>query len=230
MLTKTSGPETSNFLQNTLIPSVYAGLHDLYSDQSQPSTTDIENTIQTCFINLDQEILTCKKSSLTLDNNKYLVNKIATQGSCALLAFHESKTNTLRIALTGDSRAVLGRRIGTSRWLAKVLSVDQAISNNASEEKRVKTAHPSESIIENNRIMGDLAVSRAFGDARFKWTAKEIAMHGNDEQMSRRPEFSTPPYVIADPVLTSVEINPEKDDFLILGSDGMISILLHFLS
>jgi len=220
-----SGDETSGYLQKSLIPSVFSSLKNLRSSTSTlPSASDIEITIRKTFSLVDQQILSQPQSPLRhSDQLTSPINKPALHGSCALLAFHNSKSNTIRVALTGDSRAVLGRRVGTSRWLAKVLSVDQSLASNAAEEKRVKSEHLNEPVIENNRIMGDLAVSRAFGDARFKWDAKRFAaLAGSSvEQPSLRPEFKTPPYVTADPIMTSVDVVRGRGDFLILGSDGM---------
>lgn len=63
--------------------------------------------------------------------------------------------------------------------------------------------------------------TRAFGDARYKW--------GKDIQWLlaefgfRKPSANlhTPPYVTACPVVTTVELNPENDCFLILATDGL---------
>jgi pyruvate dehydrogenase phosphatase len=63
--------------------------------------------------------------------------------------------------------------------------------------------------------------TRAFGDARYKWS-KDIQWVLS-EYGCRKPSpiLLTPPYVTACPVVTTVEINPETDSFLILATDGL---------
>ena len=49
----------------------------------------------------------------------------AYSGSCALLSYYTSDSQLLRVACTGDSRAVLGRRNAAGEWKAIALSSDQ---------------------------------------------------------------------------------------------------------
>jgi pyruvate dehydrogenase phosphatase len=66
---------------------------------------------------------------------------------------------------------VLGRADESGEYIAVPLSVDQT-GFNPLEVARVNSEHPSEEGIINEktgRIHG-LAVTRAFGDARWKWT------------------------------------------------------------
>ncbi len=65
-----------------------------------------------------------------------------TLGPSATLAFYDTETRALRVALTGNSRAILGRRgrAGESYRL-EVLSADQDATN-AEELARVKREHP----------------------------------------------------------------------------------------
>ena len=76
-------------------------------------------------------------------------------------------TNLLKVACTGDSRAVLGRRNKRSGlWEAVALSEDQT-GYNENERRRLQREHPNEpDMIKGGRILG-LAVTRAFGDARW---------------------------------------------------------------
>ena len=63
--------------------------------------------------------------------------------------------------------------------------------------------------------------TRAFGDARYKWS-KEIQWVLSEYGFRKpSPILHTPPYVTACPVVTTVEINPENDSFLILATDGL---------
>ena len=49
----------------------------------------------------------------------------AYSGSCALVSFYHSESQLLKVACTGDSRAVLGRRNAAGEWEAIALSTDQ---------------------------------------------------------------------------------------------------------
>ena len=49
----------------------------------------------------------------------------AYSGSCALVSYYHSESQLLKVACTGDSRAVLGRRNAAGKWEARALSRDQ---------------------------------------------------------------------------------------------------------
>ncbi|KAJ3308697.1 hypothetical protein HDU93_005666, partial [Gonapodya sp. JEL0774] len=96
-----------------------------------------------------------------------------------MLAYVEG--NDLYVACTGDSRAVLVRRVSdgagagggtlaTARWLTTQLSEDQT-ARNPDELRRMLTEHPGEeyTVISRGRVLGSLMPTRAFGDARYKW-------------------------------------------------------------
>ncbi|KAK6336472.1 hypothetical protein TWF696_002023 [Orbilia brochopaga] len=172
------GFATSRYLKDVLIQAVYTDLHRLYDthpSHSPPSDDAVSATIAATFTRLDDDIISNITSTDVNPSQSCPHHSrfdIATQGSCALLTFYDARSNRLFTACTGDSRAVLGKRVGSAsstRWLAKPLSVDQNFASNPAEVHRVRAEHPGEdSIITQNRLMGDLAVSRAFGDARFK--------------------------------------------------------------
>lgn len=150
----------------------------------------------------------------------------ALSGSCALLSFYDSSSGLLRVACTGDSRAVLGRRSTSGKWTAIPLSVDQT-GNNPNEANRMRKLHPGEEhVIRNGRVLGGLEPTRAFGDASYKWS-KEIANRLRDSFFGRSqsPLLRTPPYVTAEPVITTTKVHPENGDFLVLATDGLWEML-----
>lgn len=49
----------------------------------------------------------------------------AYSGSCAIVSYYHSESRVLKVACTGDSRAVLGRRNAAGEWEAIALSSDQ---------------------------------------------------------------------------------------------------------
>jgi serine/threonine protein phosphatase PrpC len=107
------------------------------------------------------------------------------EGTCAIIALLEG--NKLYVANVGDSRAVLSRN---NQALA--LSEDQS-PNRPDETQRIQRAG---GLVINNRVQGNLAVSRAIGD------------------------FDLSPFVIATPEIREIDIQP-NDNFLILSCDGI---------
>lgn len=75
--------------------------------------------------------------------------------------------------------------------------------------------------MKDGRILG-LAVTRAFGDGRWKWSrqVQEEAQRRFFGPRVREPLIS-PPYLTALPVVTTTKIEPENGDFLIMASDGL---------
>ena len=156
----------------------------------------------------------------------------AFSGSCALLAAFDPQLNKLRVACVGDSRAVLGRWDDLeAKYIARPLSIDQT-GFNESEYTRIMDAHPDEPDIldkSSGRLLG-LAVTRAFGDHRWKWDNDFIKqLQLKFWGTAPRPKSQTPPYLTAEPVITETDIirvdpadaQPGKSDFMIMASDGL---------
>ncbi|KAG8526805.1 uncharacterized protein KY384_008234 [Bacidia gigantensis] len=184
----------------------------------------MDRVITQSFLQLDHDIMSLAaraidQPTLLADANAML--EAAYSGSCALVAYYIEETRSLKVACVGDSRAVLGRKNAEGIWEAILLSHDQT-GHNEAEAKRLQADHPDEpDMLKNGRLLG-LAVTRAFGDARWKWSQKtqEIAQKRFFGPEPRVPLIS-PPYLTAEPVITTTEIFPERGDFLIMASDGM---------
>jgi len=81
-------------------------------------------------------------------------------------------------------------------------------------------------VIRNGRVLGGLEPTRAFGDAFYKWSLET-------QQLIKRsffgrtpsPLLRTPPYVTAEPVITTTKVEPAKGDFLIMATDGLWEML-----
>jgi pyruvate dehydrogenase phosphatase len=215
-----------------LIQFVARELNETYvaADGASPTEEAVDTAIKTGFTRLDDEI--CNKSVETVfkQNSKTLAAEVlspALSGSCALLSFYDSRSKLLRVACTGDSRAVLGRRSPDSgKWTATALSSDQTGST-PEEVERMRKLHPGEpNVIRNGRVLGALEPTRAFGDAQYKWT-REVAdkLKRNFFSRSQPASFKTPPYVTAEPVVTTTKIQPENGDFLVLATDGLWEML-----
>ena len=124
-------------------------------------------------------------------------------------------------ANVGDSRTVL-----CTRGVARALSVDHK-PGREDEATRIKAAG---GFIIHGRVMGELAVSRAFGDAEFKKGISEI-LGDETESWIGGTESSdlSRPLVVAEPEITTIELPPEAEtacagDFLLLACDGLFDV------
>ncbi|KAI9209664.1 phosphatase 2C-like domain-containing protein [Polychytrium aggregatum] len=145
----------------------------------------------------------------------------AASGSCAILAYIEG--NDLYVACTGDSRAVVGRRQTDGSFDTIPLSVDQTVKN-AREYGRLLDEHPGEleTVVVKGRVLGGLMPTRAFGDSRYKWPVSvQRLVWPHLGKRGCPPHYYTPPYVTAEPEVVHYELDPSKDKFLVLGSDGL---------
>src|SRR5690606_16587843 len=98
---------------------------------------------------------------------------------------------------------------------------------NADEAARLRKEHPDERyVVRNGRVLGGLEPTRAFGDASYKWT-REISEKLKQHFFARTPSsiLKTPPYVTAEPVITTTKISPEKGDFVVMATDGLWEML-----
>ncbi|KAI1576583.1 PTC1 Serine threonine protein phosphatase [Pyrenophora tritici-repentis] len=233
-----AGKLTALTLTWLLIPRVSSALSALASTASSP---EIESALKNAFLAVDKSIMDRAKTAANwfpaANAVAFAALTPAFSGSCALLAAFDPQTSTLRVACTGDSRAVLGRWDPESAtYTAMPLSVDQTGFNEA-EVQRLNAAHPDEpNMLDPNsgRLLG-IAVTRAFGDHRWKWDNESVktAQH-KFWGPAPRPGSKTPPYMTAEPEVTETKIvraggtvtagkaeEDKKSDFLILASDGL---------
>ncbi|KAK6604583.1 protein phosphatase 2C [Botrytis cinerea] len=224
-----SGWTTSAKLRQVLINYVARELNSTYQASPNPSTEAIEAAMKTGFTRLDNEIVHESAQKVMKGNSKLVAAELlapALSGSCALLSFYDTNTGLLRVACTGDSRAILGRRSDSGKWTAKALSIDQTGSNQ-DEEARMRKLHPGEDhVIRNGRVLGGLEPTRAFGDATYKWT-RQVSERLKESFFGRTPSslLRTPPYVTAEPVVTTTKIQPESGDFVVMATDGLWEML-----
>lgn len=227
-----SGWTTSAKLRQALINYVANELNETYKaapNETGPPADAIEGAIKVGFTRLDDDIVHQSAEKVLSQKSKTVAAELlapALSGSCALLSFYDSKSKLLRVACTGDSRAVLGRRSASGKWTATPLSVDQTGSN-PDEVARMRGLHPGEEhVIRNGRVLGGLEPTRAFGDASYKWT-RDVSdrLRNSFFGRSQSPFMRTPPYVTAEPVVTTTKIEPENGDFIVMATDGLWEML-----
>ncbi|EGX89927.1 Protein phosphatase 2C [Cordyceps militaris CM01] len=220
------GWQTADHLEKELLSWVQAKLNKL-----QPaSRTDasIQDAIEAAFTELDDSIINnyvayARSKDMTLEQ-KVPYMEVAMAGSCALLVLYNPNTKTLYTACTGDSRAVLGYQAYDGTWLPVALSEDQTCANDA-EAARLREEHPNEEgVLKDGRVLG-LAVSRAFGNFRWKSRREEQEEFGRRflhcGPVGGRERTPTPPYLIARPVVTVARLRDEGPAVLVVASDGI---------
>lgn len=227
-----AGRHTAFYLQGTLIPSLSSALLTL---PSHSSPFEIESTIKNTFLRIDKQILDSARTAANwfpaANIAAVIPLRYASSGSCALLAAFDPANSTLRVACTGDSRAVLGRWDASAKSYTTIPLSDDQTGFNEAEVRRLAEEHPDEPDIidsKSGRLMG-IAVTRAFGDLRWKWDNEFIkTVQAKFWGSSPRPNSKTPPYMTAEPEITETQvIRAEKDDvrqksdFMIMASDGL---------
>ncbi|KAF1955398.1 protein serine/threonine phosphatase 2C [Byssothecium circinans] len=240
-----AGRHTAIHLQWTMHPALSRALSNL---SPTASSTQIISTIKSVFTTLDNDLMSRARHAANwypaANASAIAALTPAFHGSCALVAAFDPSTNKLRVACTGDSRAVLGRwDTLEGKYIAQPLSEDQT-GFNPSEVSRIKAAHPDEDDIlspTSGRLLG-MAITRAFGDHRWKWDNElvklcQIKFWGTPPRLGSK----TPPYLTAEPEVTETDIVHadapgeakgkgkgkdntsalSKSDFMILASDGL---------
>ena len=194
-----------------------------------PTSDAIDAAIKQGFVRLDNDIVYTSVDKVLKSNSRRAAAELlapALSGSCALLTFYDSQSKDLKVAVAGDSRAVLGRRSASGKWTATALSEDQT-GGTPSEMKRLREEHPGEpNVTRNGRILGQLEPSRSFGDAFYKWT-RDTQDKIKRQFFGRTPHplLKTPPYVTAEPIITTTKVDPSQGDFLVIATDGLWEML-----
>lgn len=189
--------------------------------QKNPEEFQMELAIENAFLRLDEDI-----SGEALERPDQRTMSVAMSGAVAC-AVHIDGSNVY-VGSTGDCLAVLGSITEEGRWRAKKLSTEHT-AHNMSEVRRIFGEHPPEerdTVLREDRLLGQLAPLRAFGDFRYKWSRKMleelvVPIYG---QHVIAPNFATPPYLTAKPDVTHHILTP-RDRFMVIGSDGLWDVL-----
>ncbi|KAF2095067.1 protein serine/threonine phosphatase 2C [Rhizodiscina lignyota] len=227
-----AGPRTAQFLAEFMPFLLVATLlqTNCIERPYQPNDFYVAQVIKRAFGKADEAIFSAAMEELQYHSGDLpqSINKMspAISGSCALVSLFDPARSILRVANTGDSRAVLGRWDKQSgRYVAKPMSVDQT-GFNQDEVERLKREHRDEEPVDpkTGRVHG-IAVTRTFGDSRWKWP-QELSQKVHDKFWGPTPRpdgmILTPPYLTAEPEIMETEIQTgEKPDFLIMASDGL---------
>ncbi|XP_015279756.1 PREDICTED: pyruvate dehydrogenase [acetyl-transferring]-phosphatase 2, mitochondrial [Gekko japonicus] len=191
-----------------------------------------EEALVYAFKRLDSDLSLEVQAPLENELMRNIALQVAFSGSTACVAHIDSIH--LHVANAGDCRAVLGVQNEDGSWAALPLTRDHNAFNNL-EVLRLKREHPKseeDTLFVNNRLLGVLMPSRAFGDVRFKWSQElqqnVLGNGGNAEALNIYeyvlPNYHTPPYLTAEPEVTYHKIR-RQDKFLVIASDGLWDML-----
>ncbi|KAF9068869.1 phosphatase 2C-like domain-containing protein [Rhodocollybia butyracea] len=150
------------------------------------------------------------------EHPKFQRARYAVVGTTALVAFIDKAKENVWVASLGDSDAFLGERsLDGSSWDVTRLS-DFHNGRNPEEVKRLEKEHPGEPpVIRYERVLGNLAVTRALGDHQLK---TPYLLHNTSLELSGLCLTSL---ICHYPLL-------KPGDILILSSDGLAFELRDF--
>ncbi|GMH08644.1 hypothetical protein Nepgr_010484 [Nepenthes gracilis] len=145
---------------------------------------------------------------------------IAAVGSCCLVGMIHQRT--LFVANLGDSRVVLGRKVGTTDSIAAIQLSTEHNANIEAVRMELKELHPSDPqivVLKHGvwRVKGIIQVSRSIGDVYMKHSQY------NREPLNAKFRLSEPmnmPVLTANPSIIAHLLEP-NDSFLIFASDGL---------
>ncbi|KAI0426970.1 putative pyruvate dehydrogenase [Xylaria sp. FL1042] len=188
------------------------------------ATEDRVRTImRKAFIELDHSIIegsdiVAQSDRPTQDKVKALA--ISNSGSSALLSIYVPETRDLHVAWTGNSRAVLvTTEVSSKGYSLLSLSKDHTYSN-LSKSEQLFLSRAQKGLIQDGRLLG-LKTTRSFGDGYLK-RSKSLQEHLANKFALKQPssQIINPPYITAEPDVSTHKIDPTRPSFLIMASDG----------
>lgn len=147
----------------------------------------------------------------------------ARSGSTATVAL--VKRNRLIVANVGDSRLVICRN-GRS---LDITTEHRLYGRGATVQSEIQRVESVGGWVEDGRVCGLLAVSRAFGDWELKEEGLDFFIRENvelgylGEEDASAVHFTGSP-VVATPDVTEIRLTP-SDEFIIIGTDGIWDVL-----
>ncbi|XP_010267931.1 PREDICTED: probable protein phosphatase 2C 42 [Nelumbo nucifera] len=145
---------------------------------------------------------------------------MATVGACCLVGVICQRT--LYVANLGDSRVVLGKKVGNTGGVAAIQLSTEHNANLEAVRQELRDSHPNDPqivVLKHGvwRVKGIIQVSRSIGDVYMKHAQY------NREPINAKFRLSEPmnmPILTANPSIISHPLQP-NDSFLIFASDGL---------
>jgi serine/threonine protein phosphatase PrpC len=214
------GSEASSFLAKTLHVRISEALLGLSSKMEDKFGEDniVENMKEfqrrsgSAYTDLESMIKSTLAQTFSRTDDEFIeaAGELGKHGSTATTALLLG--NWLFCSNTGDSRTMICRN-----FKAVPMTQDHKPARE-DEFNRIKAAG---GFVISNRVMGELAVSRAFGDVEFKKGFSSL-IEDEDANESNADDF-VGPLIIAEPEV-QVTIIDENDQFLLLACDGLFDV------
>lgn len=150
------------------LKGLYAqSLKTFVRDLSKSDRVDFQmkNAMVRAFIRLDEDM---SKEALTKLNDQVNMKTLSVCMAGAVACVVHIDGPHLHVANVGDCQAVLGVLSDTDTWTAKKISIEHNTDNQV-EVNRILSEHPHnerDTVIRMERLLGQLAPLRAFGDIR----------------------------------------------------------------
>lgn len=208
-----SGPSASVYLHEFLHKAVCTAIGVRASSlKEQIGETSHDNKAEE-FKSSVKEAL--REACLKVDNQFLEAMGHTQAGSTATTALILG--SNLFCANVGDSRTILCRQ-------GKPIAMSQDHKPTREDEhNRILAAG---GFVFNHRVMGQLAVSRSFGDEQYKQSISELCESEVDlESMRQSATDLSAPLVIAEPEIRYRQLMPGQDDFLLLACDGLFDVM-----
>lgn len=155
---------------------------------------------------LNKCISQCITNSFKIIDDKYaklFPNQCKQCGTTAVVILIVG--NKLYSANIGDARGILCRN---------GKPIDLSVDHKAKRPDELERIKSQGGYIVYGRVLGRLAISRAFGD----FDCKNIEMVNNDDPSKPKVIRN---FILSEPEIRVTDINPETDDFFLLASDGL---------
>lgn len=202
------GKDVAELLRSRLVSSVFKKLNTLLKTDKETPLLQLSNTVTNCFFEVDAKLPEPAASNC---------------GSTAIVTTI-IENRYIIVANTGDSRSILSMKGG----YPKNLSFDHKPSNMG---ERVRIENSGGYVI-NSRVNEILALSRAFGDFKFKLPWLQLAAPGNNNSyLEQNRNLIKKNLVALPPELYQVTVEPELiiydlqalslPEFVILACDGI---------
>ncbi|KAJ7865465.1 phosphatase 2C-like domain-containing protein [Mycena olivaceomarginata] len=164
------------------------------------------------------------------DDPQFREGRLAVVGTTVLIGIIDKEKKAIWVVSLGDSDAAVCGRMQSGKMIPVIMS-DRHNCENEKEVKRLLEEHPGEEkIVQNGRVLGLLAVTRALGDHQLKVRSRFLA----DRILSyfypspippvafqdwNRHGHLTPPYLSSSPSIQRYDLLP--GDILVFASDGL---------
>ncbi|VVC29424.1 Hypothetical protein CINCED_3A012565 [Cinara cedri] len=189
-------------------------------NERQEHQFKMKDALEKSFMQLDEDIMAEARLNVSGDVDNLTLN-VGLSGSVACVAHIDGPH--LHVASAGDCLAVVGVYTDDDTWVAKVM-VEEHNTENLNELNRILSEHPvneKDTVIKYDRLLGQLAPLRAFGDLRYKWSREMLSEYIPKLGENIIPPFYyTPPYLTAKPQVAHYHLQP-RDKFLVLATDGL---------